>query len=108
MVPFWLGNKKIGNILISLCFTIRSIDLLILFKVKPFCNWVERILSLLLFQIILAPSNHLSKLQQESNYNLQIDKLISNHASHNYQLTLVIILRWLHLGNEELKIIPSH
>jgi hypothetical protein len=102
MVPFWLGNKKIGNILIPLCFAVRSIDLLILFKVEPFCNWVKRIFSLFLLQIILAPSNHLSKLQQESNYNLQIDNLISNHARHNYQLTLLIILRWLHFGNQEL------
>ena len=102
IVPFRFRNKKTGNILIPLCFTLRSINFLIIFKVKAFCNWVERVLRLFLFRVILAPSNHFSKLQQESKDNLQIDKLISNHARHNYQLTLVIILWWLNFGNQKL------
>lgn len=73
IVSFGSRNKKTSDILISFCFTIRSIDLLILLKVKPLSDRIEGIFSLFLFGVILTPSNHFSKLKQESNHNLQID-----------------------------------
>ena len=84
IAPFRLRSKKIIHILIPLCFTIRSINLLILLEIESFSNRIECILSLFLFGIILTPPNHFSKLKQESNHNLQIDNLIGNHTNHNH------------------------
>jgi hypothetical protein len=102
ILAFGLVYKQMIYILIPFCFTVRGIDFLIIFKVKPFSNRIERFLSLILLRITLSSADHFSKFKQKSNHYFQVDNLACDHANHNHKLTSFFLLRRLHFGNEEL------